>query len=283
MADNPNKNACLMLGTGCGCLALLLVLVVAGAVFWGVQAAKQMGREMEDPEARTTRALDILGADELPPGYHAVIGLEIPWIMRFALLTDGEPPTPSEPEVDVTVVLGEDGTVVIGEDGATVEAPPEPPPAPTLPAEAPPAPARADGEHSFLFFEFLPGARLGLDGEKQRRLEDFFSGASDDLSPLREADIQVDLDEVLRRGELRTAGTDVRYVVGRGDVDEIDRHGGLHALFLLDCGGDPNLRLAIWSGPESETIEASDAPELAGTVGDEAEMQTLLDYFAPCP
>jgi type IV secretory pathway VirB10-like protein len=291
--QNSSSKTCMVLAAGCGCLMLLVAMVVAGVAFWGVQTAKKTIENLEDPTAQAERARDLLGAGELPEGYHAEIALEIPWVMRMAILSDGEPPEPPQLEAPP---IPEAPEAPPAPDGPAIDEPsaakPEPPQAPQEPATEIEVETEdptegelipdTDGEHVFLFFEFLAGAQAAMSPEDRRVVTDFFTGTRDDLRALEENGVRVDLRDVLRRGSLSAAGAQLRYVVGVGDLDEMRRREQLLALFLAECPQDQRMRIAIWSGPFPETIGPDDAPVLTGTVGDEAEMLPFLDYFDFC-
>ena len=76
-----------------GCVGAIatLVLIVAGLGFWGAQKARELGETMSDPEARTEKALEILGAEALPDGYFTVAAFSVPFVFDFAVLSE---PTP---------------------------------------------------------------------------------------------------------------------------------------------------------------------------------------------
>jgi hypothetical protein len=78
---------------GCGCLgALGAIAVLAVAVgFWGVQKARQFGEEIADPGERAKRVLAVLGASEMPEGYHPVVALSVPLLLDVAVLSDLPP------------------------------------------------------------------------------------------------------------------------------------------------------------------------------------------------
>jgi hypothetical protein len=78
---------------GIGCL-IAVVIGVAGVgtvAFYGYRKAKQFGEEMKDPKAREAKVKAILHTDTLPAGYHAVVGLSVPYVMEMAMLSDKEP------------------------------------------------------------------------------------------------------------------------------------------------------------------------------------------------
>ena len=87
-------------GLGCGTLVVLGVACAIVGGLWTVRSVKQFERDMKDPQTRTNRALGILGADELPPGYYASVAFSIPMFAEVAILTDHEA---REDEIDPAV------------------------------------------------------------------------------------------------------------------------------------------------------------------------------------
>jgi hypothetical protein len=84
-------------GVGCG---LMVVLGLAGAAILGylaVRRVKQFGEEMKNPQAREAKAKSVLGAESLPQGYYAVVGMSIPFVMEMAILSDQEPGPDGQP------------------------------------------------------------------------------------------------------------------------------------------------------------------------------------------
>ncbi len=75
-------------GFGCGAVVLTILVVVG---FWGVMSARQRAADMTDPERRTELARKMLGVDVLPTGYHAMMAMDIPFIMEIVMLSDLEP------------------------------------------------------------------------------------------------------------------------------------------------------------------------------------------------
>ncbi|MDH3283388.1 MAG: hypothetical protein OEQ13_01500 [Acidobacteriota bacterium] len=79
----------LYLGLGCVTVLVLCAVCVAGAGFATYRTVKRITEDIEDPEKREDAVKRILGADELPPGYHPVVGMEIPFsVMKLAVLSD---------------------------------------------------------------------------------------------------------------------------------------------------------------------------------------------------
>jgi len=85
---------------GGGCLGCLVLLIIVGGIltFVGIRWGKQVERDMEDPVARDRQVKEILGADELPEGYHGMVAVSIPFVMDTAILTDKVPEPGDPPE-----------------------------------------------------------------------------------------------------------------------------------------------------------------------------------------
>lgn len=88
MAD---KSIWAWIGMGCAILLVIGAVVVIGGGYWLFKTTKEFGESMKDPEARTERVLRVLGAEELPEGYHAMVALTIPFVMKIAVLSDRAP------------------------------------------------------------------------------------------------------------------------------------------------------------------------------------------------
>lgn len=78
---------------GCGCVGAIaaVALLVVGLGFWGVQKARELGETMADPEARTDKALAILGAEALPEGYYTAAAISVPFVLDVVVLSDQPP------------------------------------------------------------------------------------------------------------------------------------------------------------------------------------------------
>ena len=91
MSDSDGRSPWFYVAIGCGGM-LFVLLVVVGLLTWvGVRTVKTISREMTDPVAREARALELLGAEALPTGYHAGPALSVPWIFDLVVLGDAEP------------------------------------------------------------------------------------------------------------------------------------------------------------------------------------------------
>lgn len=84
---------------GCGCLgALGAMAILAVAIgFWGVQKVRQFEEEIADPAERAKSVLAVLGANELPEGYHPVVAFSVPLLLDVAVLSDLPPDETGRP------------------------------------------------------------------------------------------------------------------------------------------------------------------------------------------
>lgn len=234
MAPKRDSNqACIWIAAGCGGAMLVVTIAIVLAGYFTVQKARQFGEDMKDPVVREQRTLEVLGTDALPEGYYANIGMSIPWVMDFAVISD-EPP---------------------GEDGDTDDL----------------------GEHSFIYFA-LPS--FGTDKDE---LRDFFAGETDDAQVLSENNINIDLDEMIRRGSLQAGPQEVMYVANRGELQASgSRSEGLVTMVLADCPNDKRTRMGIWAtpdpNPEASTVEA----DFTGSAADEAAIAAFIGHFDLC-
>ena len=95
---------------GCGCLGLAALAVggMVAAGFFGASAFKGYVEDMKDPIARSAKASEILGAEQLPEGYVAQLYFQIPWLLDVVVLSDGEPMEVVDDEFELeTETLGE--------------------------------------------------------------------------------------------------------------------------------------------------------------------------------
>jgi len=224
------QKTCLYIGLGCGVLILLGLIILGIVGYWGYQKAE----EIKDPAKRQEKVNTLLGTDSLPSGYHPVIGMSIPWVMDFAMITDRAPDPDGEFE--------------------------------------------DTGEHLFIYLKFL--IKPGKDGQE---LRDFFEGRSDDPQVLEDANINIDVEEIVGRGSIPMEDMDVLYVSTRGEVQaQQESSEGLSTLMLLECNSDEKMRFAIWIGPDIPNPEGATEADFTGTPADEAEVARFMRQFSVC-
>ena len=78
-------------GCGCGLLVALVIGAVLVAGYFGASAFKGYVEDMKDPAARSAKAGEILGSEQLPEGYTAHLFLHVPWLIDMVILSDSEP------------------------------------------------------------------------------------------------------------------------------------------------------------------------------------------------
>lgn len=231
---------------GCGCLGAigLVVAVIVGAGVWGINKAVEFGEAMEDPVKREEKALEVLGADELPEGYHAVIALEIPFLFEMAMLSDVPPDENGQPGDGAQRGFFFLNLLRLGDDEAGIR-------------------DFFDGKSEDL-------SAIGDDTNVDLDLEErVASGAIE-----RDADT---LKWVSHRGRVRNMAQDLPEDPGEGEA----ANKGLVTLFLMDCG-DERGRIGIWYGRDPNPEAPPAELELAGTVGDSASIETFMAPIRPC-
>jgi hypothetical protein len=91
MAEKGRISPWLWIGCGCALAILAIVAVIAGVVFFGIRSVKGLAESVKNPTARAERVTDILGTEQLPEGYHPVIGFGIPLVGDVVVLAGNEP------------------------------------------------------------------------------------------------------------------------------------------------------------------------------------------------
>ncbi|HVS02700.1 MAG TPA: hypothetical protein VMT16_08025, partial [Thermoanaerobaculia bacterium] len=104
----------LYVAIGCGLAVLLGVAAVVSVVWFTVGKVRAVETEMKDPQLRGDKVRAMLGAEELPPGYHPVIAFSVPFLMDTAILSDEPPGEGGEPGEDI----GEGGIVYVATRGS---------------------------------------------------------------------------------------------------------------------------------------------------------------------
>jgi hypothetical protein len=77
-------------GVGCAGILVLCVIVAGLAVYVVGGKIRNFGKQFEDPTVREARVKEVLGAQEIPEGYHAFMTFSVPWLLDVAILTDRE-------------------------------------------------------------------------------------------------------------------------------------------------------------------------------------------------
>ncbi len=135
------------------------------------------------------------------------------------------------------------------------------------------------GDRGLIFLQLRGG--LGTDMDE---LRDFFAGRTDDVSVLRDNNINIDVDEILDRGTLDRDDLELMWVAQRGDVRAMGntRDEAITTMMLLDCPEDEKLRLAIWFEKDENAQLDSEEADFSGTLADPVKIEQYAGYLHPC-
>ncbi|MEW5740087.1 MAG: hypothetical protein AB1938_14235 [Myxococcota bacterium] len=132
----------------------------------------------------------------------------------------------------------------------------------------------------------VEGARLFnyfhvIANEQNKKTKAFFTGDGD-VAALRNSNVNLRAEDVLKKGSVTVDGRKIYYVSTRGVMDTGDtRTQGLNNAILFDCPGD-GLSMGVWSQPDPNPQAKPEELDLAGTVADEAELAKFLKPIDPC-
>jgi len=98
-----NKNTCVLVGVGCFGLVVLAAIGVSVYIY---QAGKNFAQTLKNPGEA---GLAILGAEALPPGFHANVAIKTPFDLMNIAIVSNQQPVISEDDFDGNV--GNDGFI----------------------------------------------------------------------------------------------------------------------------------------------------------------------------
>ena len=279
MSTKKKTPAWVWLGCGCLLLIVLFVSLVGGAGFWGWSQFKSMVDDLADPLARDEATMRMLGAEKLPEGWHSHVFFQIPFIMKIAMLTDGE--------------LGEAIEGGFEEKANALE---------NMRLR------REDIDRNFfLYFKIM--------GRGDESLEDLLVGNTN-LSGDRRTETKVDLDISIEPGESLNEGTleiGEQAIEWRAQTGTMEIVGGtlegIYTAASIRCPGDDNPRDAVWfqayEGAQPESADSAEAsmaaeataadtapvdsqmgadgrPEINRTPADPSQVEWLFSHFDLC-
>lgn len=243
MAADRGTSPWVYIGCGCaGCLGLC-VLMVAAAAFFGVSVFQGFVEDMEDPAARSERAREILGTEELPDDYHARLFVRVPWVLDVVILTDG-PQDEAAGDLD----------------------------------EFAPLDAEHLGVHAFIY---LAARRGVVDGDIESIFEGRRRGGRSrvDLDAHFESRRELSRGSFeIAGGEASYVAHQ-----GEIEIEDHQRIEGVYSLMRIDCPDDRKDRLAVWFERTAEGAPGGEdeAPAIAGAaaVGSPADEEALRDFM----
>lgn len=253
--DAPRRSpfACL----GCGCGGLMLALLTGATVFSlvGYREAQKLEAGSVTPEERRERALEVLGAEEIPEGFVALGGVRIPFMFSLAILGDA--------------------------------------PAEAFPDELPTS--RRFRERGFVWAEMLSLTRdeeamrsyfLGAGDGEVPEAESSLPVPEGD--PGDNVEFQVDFEprEVVARGRLESppgGAEEILWLARRGELTLAEGpRPGVATVFHVDCPRSRRFRLGLLFGPDPAPEAAAAEIDWTGTPADPARLRELVESFAVC-
>lgn len=232
---------------GCGCFLCVALIVgaIVGAGFAGFSWIQSLVEDMADPQARTAAALDMLGADSLPSGYHARAFFNLPFLMELVILSDGAPPAEIDAEgfEEKAEQLG--NLVLRGDDL---------------------------GANTLIYLKLRQR-------DAKDPIEDVLAGRGQGNTDV-DLGLELDAAESLGEGELEIHGERVTWRAYRGQMDTVGGdHEGIFAAVQVLCGTSSEVHDFLWfqkASADPITIEPSPSSDSAITSADAAMVEESL-------
>ncbi len=132
-------------------------------------------------------------------------------------------------------------------------------------------------EPSFIYMKMLSF------GKQDQELKDFFNGTNDNPSVLRDNNINVNIDDVVSRGELQVGDQNILWLTSRGRIQTgATRSSDLNTIMMIRCPDDKKTRLGIWIADEDSENNEDGTPQLEDTVGDPGMIEDFMSHFSVC-
>ena len=243
---SPKKSTSPWIYVGCGCLAFILIMVavVVGGGYFGFTKIKGYVEDLEDPERRNARALELLGAESLPEGYYTLFFLPVPWVFDFVMLTDSESANQSleaiEQDVDAALLTG----------------------------------------HIFFYLR----ASIATDPNDENHFGVVQREMQDGRIRIEVSDQRFISEEELGSGQLQLGTQDIQWNGHRGAfTDEMGGTSaeGLFTVMNVSCPDDKAVRSAVWFR-KAEEGEALEDMVIEGSPADAVALEGFMGHFDLC-
>ncbi|MCA2978579.1 MAG: hypothetical protein INH41_18425 [Myxococcaceae bacterium] len=132
------------------------------------------------------------------------------------------------------------------------------------------------GDRVFTYYRMVSNA----DNERTKA---YFRSGEGDLGSLRNSGVNIDKEDVIKRGNLTVAGRKLYYVAYRGvfGVGNESASDGLNLALLFDCPGE-QLHAGVWAMRDPTPQKPIAELDLTGTVADEAVLAAFVKPMNPC-
>lgn len=200
-------------GLGCGAIVVMCVLLVVVAGFFLHGKLKNFQKQFDDPVVRNQRVREVLGAQDLPAGYHAFMTVSIPWVLDVAMLSDREFVKEHNKEHDKE--------------------------------------HKDDRDHNPFDKRGFVYVRMPFH-KKDARWQEFLDGKRSPDELLKNGKMHFHKRDTVGKGVIQgTDGATYHYVATRGEVEMGDRYiDGITTMIAVECPNDSKFRLGIWFGPD---------------------------------
>lgn len=133
------------------------------------------------------------------------------------------------------------------------------------------------GDRIFTYYRAI------ANGENERT-KAFLRSGEGDLGTLRNSGVNIEKDDIVKRGNLTVDGRKLYYVAYRGLFGVGNQQGaenGLNVALLFDCPGE-QLHAGVWAMRDPTPQKPVSELDLTGTVADEAALAAFARPMNPC-
>ncbi|HLL00634.1 MAG TPA: hypothetical protein VK539_08620 [Myxococcaceae bacterium] len=118
-------------------------------------------------------------------------------------------------------------------------------------------------------------------------MRDYLEGRTDDASVFARSRLQMKTEQLVGRGQLELQnGQKLLYLAQRGELrfggNSKSEGPGLNALVLFECPTQSDVRMGIWTAPDTSPEVPLEQLELQGTPVDPEAIRSFMSHFNPC-
>ena len=118
-------------------------------------------------------------------------------------------------------------------------------------------------------------------------MRDYLEGRTDDASVFARSRLQMKTEQLVGRGSLELQnGQKLLYLAQRGELrfggNSKSEGPGLNALVLFECPTQSDVRMGIWTAPDSSPEMPLEQLEVQGTPLDPEAIRSFMSHFNPC-